>query len=86
MYLCNNKTSDNREVLSSVSFSHSETTAVSLSAVSRWSEELSAVRSPDASAGSSSPESGKAEYVGTALNMTKPNVMTTNEMMYRVEN
>lgn len=61
-------------------------TAVSLSADSRWSEELSAVRSPDASAGSSSPESGKAEYVGTALNMTKPNVMTTNEMMYSVEN
>lgn len=59
-----------------------------VSAGSRWSDELSAVRSANISAGSSSlePESGKAEYVGTALNMTKPKVMTTNEMMYRVEN
>lgn len=54
------------------------------SADTRWSEELSA----DPSLGSSSLEldPGKAEYVGTALNMTKPKVMTTNEMMYRVEN
>lgn len=37
----------------------------------------------NASAGSSS---GRAEYVGTALNMIKPTVMMTNEMMYRTEN
>lgn len=56
---------------------------MSVFAASRWCEELSAVSPANTSAGSSS---GKAEYVGTALNMIKPTVMTTNERMYRTEN
>lgn len=69
--------------------SHSAATAVSVSVLwasasadsSRFAEHW-ASGSSDASAGSS----GKAEYIGMELNMTKPTVMTINEMMYRTEN
>jgi len=70
-------------------FGHNAETAVTASVLwvslcgpSRRSEELSVLWSTDSSAGSS----GKAKYVGMALNMTKPTVMTTKEMMYRAEN
>lgn len=42
--------------------------------------------SAEAAAASRAPDGADAAPVGTALNMTKPTVMTTKDRMYRVEN